>query len=107
MNELTKKVAYLKGLAEGYELDKSNKEHNLLLNTLDCLEAIVDEINCIYSVFESLEEYVDMVDEDLSDLEMMFEEEDSCDCHDNDLEEFNDSWLEDLDGEIDQAEEEK
>lgn len=105
MQDITKKVAYLKGLAEGYKLDKSNEEHNLILGIIDCLDLISDEINFLESDFERLEEYVDMVDDDLSEIEMLLEDDEDDFDYDSENEDddldpvpydtFDSDWLED------------
>lgn len=117
MQDITKKVAYLKGLAEGYKFDKSNEEHNLILGIIDCLDLVSDEINFLESDFTRLEEYVDMVDDDLSEIEMLLEEdeddfdydedenEDDEDIDGSPYETFDGDWLEDWDDEDSDEEE--
>lgn len=82
---INKKVSYLKGLAEGYGLkgEKNNVE-KIILEMLDCLEDIADEIDFINSDFERLEDYVEMVDDDLAELESYFDDDDCCCCDDDD-----------------------
>ena len=76
MSYLHEKVAYLKGLADGLQVDDSSKEGKLLIQVIDVLEAISDEMEDVYDelddmaeVIDELDEYVDAIDEDLSDLE--------------------------------------
>ena len=45
--EITEKVAYLKGLAEGMELDTDKKEGKLLSAIIDVLEDIALELEDI------------------------------------------------------------
>ena len=103
MQDLVKKVSYLKGLAEGFKLDESKDENKLISGILDCLEMVSDELNILQTDFNQLEEYVNMVDDDLSDLEMIFENDDLWDDDDFDDDEddsytdYSDDWDEDQD----------
>lgn len=74
---ITKKVSYLKGLAEGYGLNgEGNHLEKIVVEILDCLEDIADEIEFLNSDFERLEDYVEMVDDDLAELESYLDEDD-------------------------------
>ncbi|MDO5717266.1 MAG: hypothetical protein Q4Q17_05645, partial [Tissierellia bacterium] len=74
MDLISKKVSYLKGLAEGYGFDgEKDNMQNIVLSILDCLDLMAEEINFIDSDFERLEQFVEMVDEDLHELEMIFD----------------------------------
>lgn len=76
MSYMYERVAFLKGLAEGMEIDPSTKEGKLLLQIIDVLEEFAGEVEEVYeeldeineAIFE-LDEYVEAIDEDLSDLE--------------------------------------
>jgi hypothetical protein len=76
------KVAYLKGLAEGLELDDTTKEGKLLKAIVDVLGDIVDEAADLEDYVAEMAEQVDAVDEDLSTLEdVVYEEfDEDCDC---------------------------
>ena len=109
MQDLVKKVSYLKGLAEGFKLDESKDENKLISGILDCLEMVSDELNILQTDFNQLEEYVNMVDDDLSDLEMIFENDDLWDDDDFDDDEeddsytdYSDDWLDDWDEDQDE-----
>ena len=111
MKDLVKKVSYLKGLAEGFKLDQSKDENKLISGILDCLEMVSDELNILQTDFNQLEEYVNMVDDDLSDLEMIFENDDLWDDDDFDDDEddsytdYSDDWLDDWDEDQDDDDE--
>lgn len=111
MQDLVKKVSYLKGLAEGFKLDESKDENKLISGILDCLEMVSDELNILQTDFNQLEEYVNMVDDDLSDLEMIFENDDLWDDEDFDDDEddsytdYRDDWLDDWDEDQDDDDE--
>jgi DNA-directed RNA polymerase subunit delta len=66
---LYEKVSYLKGLAEGLNIDDSTKEGKLLLHMLSALEDFADAMDELYERQEDLEEYVSYMDEDLADVE--------------------------------------
>ncbi len=88
---LTEKVAYLKGLAAGLELDKDSKEAKLFEAIFDILEDMAVTVTDIDEDLSSVEELVDAIDEDLDELEdYIFCDEDDdccdcCDCEDDDL----------------------
>ena len=67
--EITEKVAYLKGLAEGMDLDTDKKEGRLLAAIIDVLEDIALEIEDIKDEQAELGEGLDVVSDDLEDVE--------------------------------------
>lgn len=74
--EITEKVAYLKGLAEGMELNAEKKEGKLLLAIIDVLEDIALELSDIEDAQEELGEGLDAVSDDLEDVEDLLYGED-------------------------------
>lgn len=80
---LTEKVAYLKGLAEGLDLDKNAKETKLFEAMFDILEEMALTINEIDEDLAEAEDYIEEVDEALSDVEEYVYDDfdfDGCDC---------------------------
>ena len=80
---VTERVAYLKGLAEGLDLDSATKEGKLLKAIIDVLGDIAFEVADLQEVVGELGEQIDMIDEDLDGLEeIVYEEYDDeeCDC---------------------------
>lgn len=69
MNSLNSRVAYLKGLMEGMEIDKSTKEGKVLSEMADILKDIATEIEYVKDSQEDMEEYMSALDEDLEDVE--------------------------------------
>lgn len=67
--EITEKVAYLKGLAEGMELDTDKKEGKLLAAIIDVLDDIALEIEDIKDEQAELADGLDAVSDDLEDVE--------------------------------------
>ena len=75
--EITEKVAYLKGLAEGMELDTGKKEGKLLAAIIDVLEDIALELVDMQEAQEELGDGLDAVSDDLEDVEdLLFGEDD-------------------------------
>lgn len=63
------KVAYLKGLAEGFGLDPNAKEGKLLSVIADILEDLALDVEDIHDELAELEDGLDIVSEDLADVE--------------------------------------
>lgn len=76
---LTEKVAYLKGLAEGMNLDKDAKETKLFECVVDILEDMAGTVTELDEDLAEVEDYVDEIDEDLGDVESLVYD-DECDC---------------------------
>ncbi len=89
---INEKVAYLKGLADGLELDKEpSKEGKLLKVIIEVLEEIGFTLEELEETDQLLSEGLDAVSEDLEDVEELLfsedDEEDDCGCgcgHDHD-----------------------
>ncbi len=81
---ISEKVAYIKGLAEGMELADS-KEAKLIKAIIDVLDDITEEIYDVEDYCEELGEQLDAVDEDLAHLEddIYGDDCDCCDCDDD------------------------
>ena len=94
--EITEKVAYLKGLAEGMELDTGKKEGKLLAAIIDVLEDIALELVDMQEAQEELGDGLDAVSDDLEDVEdVLFgddEEEDGGEYELDDLGEDEDCY---------------
>lgn len=81
MMTVTEKVAYLKGLVEGLDFDKDDKETKVINAVLDVLEDLALAVSDLDDEMVGVTEQLDAVDEDLADLEEIFYEEyDDCDC---------------------------
>ncbi|MBR9646914.1 CD1247 N-terminal domain-containing protein [Clostridium tyrobutyricum] len=68
MNSITSRVAYLKGLVNGLEIDKDSKEGKVLLEIINLLYDMSDEISEVSRNQRTMNEYLDDIHEDLSDL---------------------------------------
>ena len=69
MSNLSDRVSYLKGLAEGLKLDTETNEGKLIEKILDLLADITKEMEDMHEAHEDLSAYVEAIDNDLGDLE--------------------------------------
>lgn len=77
---ISEKVAYIKGLAEGLALDEATKEGKILSAIIDVLDDIAVEIDDVEEVISDLGDQIDAVDEDLSSIEEIIYDDEDCDC---------------------------
>ncbi len=85
---VTEKVAYLKGLASGLELDANDKTVKLLNAIIDTLDEMAEAMSELELDVVDVCDQVDAVDEDLAEVEdYLFEAEE--DDEDDDLYEIN------------------
>ena len=82
---LYEKAAYLRGLADGVDLDKTTPEGKILAALLDLVSDIADEVEAINEDIVDLQDYVEEIDDDLADVEDFLDEEcdgdcENCDC---------------------------
>ena len=67
--EISQKVAYLKGLAEGLALDTESKEGKLIAAIIDVLDDMSEKFSEIDDELCDVEDGLDAVSDDLSDVE--------------------------------------
>ena len=84
---LNEKIAYIRGLAEGLNLDQSKDEVKVLNAIIELLDDMSFTVTQMEDLYDELSEQIDAVDEDLSYLEDDFYEDydedecdDDCDC---------------------------
>ena len=84
--KITEKAAYLKGLAEGMELDESSKEGKLLNKIIELLGDVTREIEDLNENAMDLAEEIDELSDDLADVEETIDDwcDDCCCCDDDD-----------------------
>ena len=83
MNEMDilEKCAYIKGLADGLNLDETKAEGKVLKAVIDLLSDICETIADIDDEVAVLGDYVEEVDHDLGEVEeYVFDCDDECDC---------------------------
>jgi len=85
--EITEKVAYLKGLAEGLGLDTESKEGKIIAAMIDILDDMALEIEDLKDAQMELGDGLDAVSDDLEDVEDIIYGEDEDDFEDEDEEE--------------------
>lgn len=85
--EISEKVAYLKGLAEGLALDTESKEGKLIAAIIDVLDEMSIRFEDIDDNLVDLEDGLDAVSDDLSEVEEALFEMDE-DDDDDDTEYF-------------------
>ena len=85
---ISEKVAYLKGLAEGLDLDTTkSKEGKLISVMIGILEELAMSVEDLEENALNLGEEIDVLSDDLADVEeVVFE--------DDDLEDYDDDWFE-------------
>ncbi len=96
---VSEKVAYLRGLMEGLDIDDDKKEGKMFAAIIDALDEIASEISDIDEDLIDLQDYVEELDEDLGDVEEFvyecFEDDDcDCDCCDDDCDCCDDECIE-------------
>jgi DNA-directed RNA polymerase subunit RPC12/RpoP len=69
MSNLTERANYLKGLADGLQLNQEKSSTRLLLEVIDLLVETAGEIESLQADHEELSDFVDAIDEDLGMLE--------------------------------------
>ena len=83
MMTINEKAAYIKGLAEGVELDASTKEGKLIAALIDLVSDMADAIEELEEDVDTALDYCEELDEDLGAVEEMLLD-DECDCCDDD-----------------------
>ena len=87
---ISEKVAYLKGLAEGLNLDtEKSKEGKLISVMIGILEEVGLSIEDLEENALALGEEIDVLSDDLADVESVVFDEDE-----NDEEDYDDDWYE-------------
>ena len=66
---ISENAAYLKGLFDGYEIDKNTKEGKIISEMLVLLADMADKINALEADNKELHEYVEELDHDLGEVE--------------------------------------
>ena len=104
MSNLTDRVSYIKGLAEGLKLDTEKNEGKLIEKMLGLMAEMATELETLRHDHDELNEYVESIDSDLSDMEdtIFGDEEEGCGCgHCHHEEKDGEEGEDDEDGEDD------
>ena len=78
--DICEKISYIKGLAEGLDLDVNTKEGKVISAIIDLLGDMTEEICEIEDGLDDMSEQLDAVDEDLSSVEDVIYGDDDCEC---------------------------
>lgn len=84
MDSVKSRVSYLNGLIDGLALDDSTKEGKIIIEMSSILNQIADEIDDIKLEQRETDEYIDAIDEDLSEVEDAVYCDDSCEFGEDD-----------------------
>ena len=96
MNDLGKKVGYLKGLMEGMDFSGDPSRGKLFSAMADLLGELSDRMEAMEELMDDLNDYVESIDDDLAELEgsregaMHFMDDEDEDEYLHDLEESED-----------------
>lgn len=96
--KMTEKVAYIRGLMEGLDLDQNKKEVKVLEAVVELLDDMAASLTELEEGYQDMADQLDEVDADLGDLEEEYYGggcDCDCDCDDDDDE---DDDFEDEDG---------
>ena len=96
---LNERAAYIKGLAEGLEIDAKTKEGKIIAALLELACEMAEAITDIEEDIEYLNDYIEEIDEDLGEVEECLCEDDcDCDCDCDCCDEDEDDEYESEDG---------
>lgn len=87
---LTEKISYIKGLAEGLALDESKPEVKVLNAIVDLLDDIAYDVKDMEELYDELSAQVDEIDQDLADVESDLYDDDDNEDDDEDFDDFDD-----------------
>lgn len=67
--DIKETAAYIKGLSDGYELNKDSKEGKVISAMLDLMEKMAERITDLEEECVELRDYIEEIDEDLGNVE--------------------------------------
>lgn len=92
---IIEKVAYIQGMFDGMELDKSeSKEARILAEMLDLLKEIGAELEDVDATLDEFSEEIDAISDDLADVEEVVFEDDDEEDDDEDCEDLDEDFFE-------------
>lgn len=81
--DISNKIAYLQGLADGLDLAEGSKEGKVIVKLIDVLADMAEDIEDLYDEQEEMRELLEAIDEDLGDVEDFLDDDCDCDCEDD------------------------
>lgn len=80
---LTEKISYIKGLAEGLSLDENKPEVKVVNAIIDLLDDMAYSVSEMEELYDELSAQVDEIDQDLATVESdVYDDDYDCDCDD-------------------------
>ncbi len=76
MEELGRRITYLRGLADGLDIGEATKEGRIVVEMVQLLDDLYAECRTLQLRIEETEDYVEAIDEDLNDLELLMYDDD-------------------------------
>ena len=92
MENLGKKVGYLKGLMEGMDIDAGSTNGKLVAGIVDLISELSDRVEAMDEMLDDLNDYVESIDDDLAELEGERRDDDDFNIMDDDDEDFDDAF---------------
>ena len=93
MENLSRKVGYLKGLMEGMDVDANSANGKLMAGIVELLTELSDRVEAMDELLDDLNDYVESIDDDLAELEgERRDEDDDFNIMDEDDEDFDDAF---------------
>ncbi|SDY00194.1 CD1247 N-terminal domain-containing protein [Thermoactinomyces sp. DSM 45892] len=84
-DRLRREVSYVQGLMEGANQESSHPEGKAIQRLLDIVDELLEANEHLEHRFLELEEYVESIDDDLNDMELLvYDDEDDVDENDED-----------------------
>ncbi len=78
--KITEKAAYIKGLADGLELDPKDKQTKILKALIDLVNEMAEEVSELEQCYDDVCDQIDALDEDLAGVEdLIYDDEDDDD----------------------------
>lgn len=94
MEEIKKRISYVKGLADGYNISAETKEGRIISELINVLGDMAEDIEELMFSQAELEDYVETLDEDLGDLEEdVYELDEEYETYDDESEYYDDTVL--------------
>lgn len=76
LESLANRIAYLRGLADGMDVNEQTSEGRLLVEMIGILDDMYGEFRELHTRVEETEDYVEALDEDLEDVETFLFDDD-------------------------------
>ena len=77
---LTERISYIRGLAEGLQLDETKPEVKVLNAIVELLDDMAYSVSDMEELYDELAAQVDEIDQDLADVETELYDDEDCDC---------------------------